>query len=98
MLTTFTVLADLARNVAGDRLTVRSIVKPGSEIHGYQPTPSDIERASDADLIVMERRLMDWIETQDLSPVSDPQYAFYDAPMIPGPLRRNEILVELAAE
>ena len=52
VLTTFTVLADLARNVAGDRLTVRSIVKPGSEIHGYQPTPSDIERASDADLIV----------------------------------------------
>ena len=39
VLTTFTVLADLARNVAGDRLTVRSIVKPGSEIHGYQPTP-----------------------------------------------------------
>ena len=52
VLTTFTVLADLARNVAGNRLTVRSIVKPGSEIHGYQPTPSDIERASDADLIV----------------------------------------------
>ena len=52
MLTTFTVLADLARNVAGDRLTIRSIVKPGSEIHGYQPTPSDIERAGSADLIV----------------------------------------------
>ncbi len=46
VLTTFTVLADLASNVAGDRLSVRSIVKPGSEIHGYQPTPSDIERAS----------------------------------------------------
>ena len=52
VLTTFTVLADLARNVAGDRLMVQSIVKPGSEIHGYQPTPSDIERASQADLIV----------------------------------------------
>ena len=52
VLTTFTVLADLARNVAGDRLRVQSIVKPGSEIHGYQPTPSDIERASQADLIV----------------------------------------------
>ena len=52
MLTTFTVLADLARNVAGDRLKVRSIVKPGSEIHGYQPTPSDIEQASSADLII----------------------------------------------
>ena len=52
VLTTFTVLADLARNVAGDRLDVQSIVKPGSEIHGYQPTPSDIERASQTDLIV----------------------------------------------
>ena len=52
VLTSFTVLADLARNVAGDRLQVRSIVKPGAEIHGYQPTPSDIERASSADLIV----------------------------------------------
>ena len=52
VLTTFTVLADLARNVAGDRLTVRSIVKPGSEIHGYQPTPSDVERATSADLII----------------------------------------------
>ena len=37
VLTTFTVLADLARNVAGDRLQVASIVKPGAEIHGYQP-------------------------------------------------------------
>ena len=40
VLTTFTVLADLASNVAGDRLQVASIVKPGAEIHGYQPTPS----------------------------------------------------------
>ena len=52
VLTTFTVLADLARNVAGDRLLVRSIVKPGAEIHGYQPTPSDLEQAVDADLII----------------------------------------------
>ena len=52
VLTTFTVLADLASNVAGDRLQVASIVKLGAEIHGYQPTPSDIERASKADLIV----------------------------------------------
>ena len=52
VLTTFTVLADLAQNVAGDRLNVRSIVKPGSEIHGYQPTLSEIEQASSADLIV----------------------------------------------
>ncbi|MCP4974437.1 MAG: metal ABC transporter substrate-binding protein [Prochlorococcus sp.] len=52
VLTTFTVLADMAQNVAGDRLNVRSIVKEGAEIHGYQPTPSDLERAVGADLIV----------------------------------------------
>ena len=52
VLTTFTVLADMARNVAGERLQVRSIVKPGAEIHGYEPTPSDLEQASGADLVV----------------------------------------------
>ena len=52
VLTTFTVLADLARQVAGDRLEVRSITKPGAEIHGYEPTPSDLEAAQGASLIV----------------------------------------------
>lgn len=50
--TTFTVIADMARNVAGDAATVVSITKPGAEIHGYQPTPRDIIRAQDADLIL----------------------------------------------
>jgi len=50
--TTFTVLADMAQNVAGDAADVVSITKPGAEIHGYQPTPRDIVRASDADLIL----------------------------------------------
>jgi len=50
--TTFTVIADMARNVAGDAAVVESITKPGAEIHGYQPTPGDILRARDADLIL----------------------------------------------
>ncbi len=50
--TTFTVIADMARNVAGDAAIVESITKPGAEIHGYQPTPRDIIRAQDADLIL----------------------------------------------
>lgn len=50
--TTFTVIADMARNVAGDTAEVVSITKPGAEIHGYSPTPRDIIRASDADLIL----------------------------------------------
>lgn len=52
VLTTFTVLADMARNVAGDRLQVRSITRLGAEIHGYEPSPSDLEAAQGADLIV----------------------------------------------
>lgn len=50
--TTFTVIADMARNVAGEVAIVESITKPGAEIHGYQPTPRDILRAQDADLIL----------------------------------------------
>ena len=50
--TTFTVLADMARNVAGDKLTVNSITRVGAEIHGYQPTPSDIVKAQSADLVL----------------------------------------------
>ncbi len=49
--TTFTVIADIARNVAGDLATVESITKPGAEIHDYQPTPKDIVRAKGADVI-----------------------------------------------
>ena len=49
--TTFTVIADIAKNVAGDAAIVESITKPGAEIHDYQPTPKDIVRASDADII-----------------------------------------------
>lgn len=52
VVTTFTVLADMAQNVAGDAAEVVSITKPGAEIHGYEPTPQDIVRASDADLIL----------------------------------------------
>ena len=52
VLTTFTVLADIAQNVAGDHLQVKSITKFGAEIHGYEPTPGDIRKAAQADLIL----------------------------------------------
>lgn len=50
--TTFTVIADMTRNVAGDAAEVVSITKPGAEIHNYQPTPLDIIRTSGADLVL----------------------------------------------
>lgn len=51
-ITTFTIIADMAKNVAGDAADVESITKPGAEIHEYQPTPGDIRRAQGADLIL----------------------------------------------
>ena len=52
VVTTFTVIADIARNVAGDAAEVESITKANAEIHNYQPTPGDIIRAQKADLIL----------------------------------------------
>lgn len=52
VITTFTIIADMAKNVAGDAAEVSSITKPGAEIHEYQPTPGDIKRAQGAQLIL----------------------------------------------
>ncbi len=52
VVTTFTIIADMAQNVAGDAATVESITKPGAEIHGYEPTPQDIVKAQRADLVL----------------------------------------------
>lgn len=52
VVTTFTVIADMAQNVAGDVAEVVSITRPGAEIHNYSPTPRDILQAQNADLIL----------------------------------------------
>lgn len=52
ILTTFTIIQDMAQNVAGDAAIVESITKPGAEIHGYEPTPQDIVKAQRADLVL----------------------------------------------
>ena len=48
ILASFTVLADIIENIAKDEFVVKSITKPGVEVHGYQPTPSDLIKASKA--------------------------------------------------
>lgn len=70
VLTTFTVLADIAANVAGEHLDVQSITKTGAEIHGYEPTPGDVMRAENADLILdnglnLELWFEQFVETVD---------------------------------
>jgi manganese/iron transport system substrate-binding protein len=63
VVTTFTIIQDIAQNVAGDAAVVESITKPGAEIHDYQPTPRDIVKAQHADLILWNgMNLERWFE------------------------------------
>lgn len=52
VLATFTVLADMARAVAGDAVTVESLTPPGTQIHVYEPTPDDLVRGSQAEVVL----------------------------------------------
>ena len=71
VLTTFTVLADMAGQVGGEHVRVVSITRVGAEIHGYEPTPSDLRGAEDADLILdnglgLERWFEDFVAHLDV--------------------------------
>lgn len=52
VITTFTIIQDIAQNIAGNLAEVQSITKPGAEIHGYEPTPKDIVKVQSADLVL----------------------------------------------
>jgi manganese/iron transport system substrate-binding protein len=71
VVTSFTIIADMAREVAGDAAIVESITKPGAEIHGYDPTPKDIVKAQQADLVLWNGMNLElWFE-KFFSNVSD---------------------------
>ena len=53
VVTTFSILADLARNVGGDRAEVSSLVGPDGDVHVYAPTPSDVAAVKDARLLIV---------------------------------------------
>lgn len=95
VVTTFTVIQDIAQNVAGDAATVESITKPGAEIHEYEPTPKDIVKAQSADLILWNGlNLERWFErffqnvkdkpavivTQGITPLSIYEGPYKNAP------------------
>ncbi|MBE2320127.1 metal ABC transporter substrate-binding protein [Solirubrobacter sp. CPCC 204708] len=75
VLTTFTVVADMVRQVGGDRIEVASITKPGAEIHGYEPTPSDLKNAATSDLVLqngmgLERWFEQFVDLADAKSVT----------------------------
>ena len=95
VVTTFTVIQDIAQNVAGNAATVESITKPGAEIHDYEPTPKDIVKAQSADLILWNGlNLERWFErffqnikdkpavvvTEGITPLSIYEGPYKDAP------------------
>lgn len=53
ILTSTTILADITRNIAGDRFQVESLLPIGSDPHSYQPTPQDLAKISESKLMVI---------------------------------------------
>jgi manganese/iron transport system substrate-binding protein len=90
VVTTFTVIAEMAQNVAGEAAEVISITKPGAEIHGYEPTPRDLIKAQDADLVLWNgMNLERWFE-QFFANLSDVPAAIVSDGIDPMPIAGGE--------
>ena len=104
----------VTQNTGGDTWRMRFVMPSEYTLETLPSPPEDITLSAvagrrvaavrfsgyggDADLAKMEKVLREWIARQNLTPVGGVEYAFYDAPMIPGPLRRNEVMIEVATE
>ncbi|KLU14552.1 MULTISPECIES: metal ABC transporter substrate-binding protein [Xenorhabdus] len=94
VVTTFTIIQDMAQNVAGDAAIVESITKPGAEIHDYQPTPKDIIKAQRADLILwnglnLERWFERFFENMQDIPAAIITEGITPLPIREGPYNKN---------
>ncbi|MFI8416502.1 metal ABC transporter substrate-binding protein [Serratia sp. NPDC078593] len=94
VVTTFTIIQDIAQNVAGDAAIVESITKPGAEIHDYQPTPRDIVKAQHADLILwngmnLERWFQRFFENLKQVPAAIVTEGITPLPIREGPYNGN---------
>ncbi|MBE8597389.1 metal ABC transporter substrate-binding protein [Xenorhabdus sp. BG5] len=94
VVTTFTIIQDMAQNVAGDAAIVESITKPGAEIHDYQPTPKDIIKAQRADLILwnglnLERWFERFFENMQAIPAAVITEGITPLPIREGPYNKN---------
>ena len=50
---TFSVLADLVRQIGGDRVAVTSLVGPNQDLHTFEPRPSDVQAIAAADVFIV---------------------------------------------
>ncbi|MEM8725473.1 MAG: heme-binding protein [Pseudomonadota bacterium] len=97
-----------------DKWRMRFVMPAKYTLEALPPAPADITLtevparriavvrfnglASPADIAAKEEELKEWTSARQLTPVGDFEYAFYDAPMVPGPLRRNEVMIEVATD
>ena len=59
----FSILADLCREIGGDRVEVRSLIQPGGDAHTFQPSPADARAVANADLVLINGLGFEgWIE------------------------------------
>lgn len=89
VVTSFTILADMVRNVAGDAVIVESITRPGVEIHTYQPTPQDLLRVQGADLVLYNGLNLEQWFTRFLQDVKKAKMAVLSDGVIPLPIRKG---------
>lgn len=99
---------------ANDQWRMRFVMPAKYSLETLPPAPVDITlteiparrmatvrfsgNARAGEIAQMEQELAKWVAQQELKPVGDYEYAFYDAPMVPGPLRRNEVMIEVASD
>jgi hypothetical protein len=90
----------------------RFVMPPGREADELPPPPEGVElvelparrvavvsfsgRANDRLLAEQEGRLRGWLAKRGEKSDAEPEFAFYNSPMIPGPLRRNEVWLALS--
>ena len=48
-----TFLADIAQNVAGDRVKIESLMPIGVDPHGFEPTPTDVAKITDSQVLIV---------------------------------------------
>lgn len=104
----------LQQETAAGRWQMRFVMPAKYTLKTLPPAPADIAltevparrmaavrfsgNGSQIDLTAREAQLRIWLAGQGIAPAGEAEYAFYDAPMVPGPLRRNEVLIPVAAQ
>ena len=53
IVTSFSILADMAKNVAGSRASITSLVGPDADAHVFEPGPADVAMLAEADILII---------------------------------------------